>query len=156
MTPWLCGEAGHAWGLSHANRCNVLTLAYVQGALDSGYSPDAPLFSSPEVTYITLRWAFRRLSRHRIRKGEAGAWRYTGEGGGAWARKAVPGKPPSPIPEPMGAGDLTQSKDFTGSWGPLMLGSHWELLFLRWEERGRVKLWRSGRKLECIPHRGSI
>ena len=68
----------------------------------------------------------------------------------------MPGKPPSRIPEPMGAGDLTQSKDFTGSWGPLMLASHWELLFLRWEERGRVKLWRSERKLECIPQRGSI
>ena len=71
VTPWLRGGAGHAWGLSHANQRNVLTLPWVQGALDSGNSPDAPLFSSPEVTYITLRWAFRRLLRHRIRnKGE--------------------------------------------------------------------------------------
>ena len=87
MTPWLRGEAGHAWGLSHANQCNVLTLPWVQGALDSGYSPDAPLFSSPGVTYITLHWAFCRLLRHRIQyKGAGGGggrgWRYTG---GTWA-----------------------------------------------------------------------
>ena len=55
VTPWLRGEAGHAWGLSHANERNVLTLCWAQGALDGGYSPDAPLFSSPEVTYVTLR-----------------------------------------------------------------------------------------------------
>ena len=66
VTPWLRGGGGHAWGLSHANQRNVLTLPLVQGALDGGYSPDAPLFSSPEVTYVTLRWAFRLL-RHCIR-----------------------------------------------------------------------------------------
>ena len=37
-----------------------------------------------------------------------------------------------------------------------MWSSHWELLFLHWEERGWVKLQRSGRKLECIPHWESI
>ena len=42
--PWLRGEAGHAWGLSHANQQNMLTLPWVQGALDSGYSPHAPPF----------------------------------------------------------------------------------------------------------------
>ena len=73
----------------------MLRLPWAQGALDSGYSPDAPLFSSPGVTYVTLRWAFHRLLR--------------------------------------------------------MRGSHWELLFLHWEQRGWVKLQRSGRKLECIP-----
>ena len=26
VTPWLRGEAGHAWGLSQANQRNVLTL----------------------------------------------------------------------------------------------------------------------------------
>ena len=52
------------------NQRNVVTLPWVRGVLDSGYSPDAPLFSSPD---ITLRWAFRRLLRHRIRKkGAAG------------------------------------------------------------------------------------
>ena len=91
-TPWLRGEAGHAWGLSQANQCLVLTLPWAQGALDSGYSPNAPVFSSPEVTYVTVRWAFRRMLRHRIRnKGEGGAWRYGG--GGAWACKPLAGKP---------------------------------------------------------------
>ena len=37
-----------------------------------------------------------------------------------------------------------------------MRGSHWELLFLHWEESGWVKLQRSGRKLECIPQWESI
>ena len=76
VTTWLKGEAGHAWGLSHANQRNMLTLPWAQGALDSGYSLGAPLFSSPEVTCVTLRWAFRRMLRHRIRNtGEGGAWR---------------------------------------------------------------------------------
>ena len=47
MTLWLRGEAGIAWGLSHANSRNVLTLTWVQGALDRGYSPDAPSFQAP-------------------------------------------------------------------------------------------------------------
>ena len=51
----------------------MLTLPCAQGALDSGYSPDAPPFLSPDVTYVTLHWAFRRMLRHRIRnKGEGG------------------------------------------------------------------------------------
>ena len=33
-------------------------------------------------------------------------------GGGAWAWKPLPGKPLSPIPNPIGAGNLTQSKVF--------------------------------------------
>ena len=37
-----------------------------------------------------------------------------------------------------------------------MRNSHWELLFLHWEERGWVKLQRSGRKLERIPQWESI
>ena len=79
VTPWLRGEAGHAWGLSHANQRNVVTFPWLQGVLDSGYSPDAALFFSPEVTHITLRWAFRRLLRHRMRhKGAGGAWRHKG------------------------------------------------------------------------------
>ena len=101
--------------------------------------PDAPPFLSPEVTYVTLRWAFRRMLRHRIHnKGEGGAWRY--RGGGAWAWKPLAGKPLSPVPEPIGAGDLMQAKDFSAPWGRLMRSSHWELLFLHWEERGWVKL----------------
>ena len=75
-TPWLQDEAGHAWGLTQANQRLVLTLPWAQGALDSGYSPAAPPFLSPDVTYVTLRWAFGRMLRHRIRnKGEGGAWR---------------------------------------------------------------------------------
>ena len=66
-TTWLRGEAGNAWGLNQANQRNVLTLAWAQGALESGYSPDAPLFSSLEVTYATLRGAFWRMLRHCIR-----------------------------------------------------------------------------------------
>ena len=67
-----------------------------------------------------------------------------------------PGKPLSPIPEPIGAGDVTQAKVFTGPRDALMRGSHWELCFLHWEEKGWVKLQRSGRKLECIPQWESI
>ena len=37
-----------------------------------------------------------------------------------------------------------------------MQSSHWELLFLHWEERGWVKLQRTGRTLECIPQWESI
>ena len=66
--------------------------------------------------------------------------RTRGGGGGAWAWKPLPGKPLSPIPKPIGAGDLTQSKVFSGLRGAFMRGSHWELLFLHWEERGWVKL----------------
>ena len=149
MTLWWRGEAGHAWGLSHANQRNVLTLPWVQRAVDSGYSPYTPLFLIPEVTYITLCWAFRRLVRHHIRNKGAGGG---GAGGTRGAPgKPLPGKPLSPIPEPIGGGDLAQAKVFTGPRGALMRGSHWELCFLRWEERGGVKLQRSGRKLECIP-----
>ena len=82
-----------------------------------------------------------------------GGWRCTS---GAWAWKPLPGKPLSPIPEPVGAGDLTQAKVFTGPRGALMRGLHWELCFPNWEERGWVKLQRSGRKLECIPQWESI
>ena len=57
----------------------------------------------------------------------------------------------SPIPEPIGDGDLTQSKVYSGPRGALMRGSRWELLFLHLEESGWVKLQRSRRKLECIP-----
>ena len=152
MTPWLSGEAGHAWSLSHANHRNVLTLPWVQGALDSGYSPDAPLLSSPEVTYITLRWAFRRLLRDRIhKKGAGGGLAVHGGGGGAWAWKPLPGNPLSPIPKPIGAGNLTQSKVFTGPRGALMRGSHWEMLYLHWEERGWVKLERPGASWSASP-----
>ena len=35
VTPWLRGEASHAWGLSHANQRKVLTLPWVQAALES-------------------------------------------------------------------------------------------------------------------------
>ena len=92
MTPWFRREAGHAWGPSHANQRTVLTLPWVQRALDSEYSHDAPLFSTPGVTYITLRSAFCRLLRHRIRhKGAGGVWRHAG---GAWTWNPLPGKTP--------------------------------------------------------------
>ena len=81
-------------------------------------------------------------------QGSGGGVRYTG---GAWAWKPRPGKPLSRSPEPIGAGDLTQSKVFFGAAGGLEAGSLWEPLFLRCEERGWVKLQRSGGKLQCIP-----
>ena len=49
-----------------------------------------------------------------------------------------------------------QSKVFTGLRGALMRGPHWELCFLQWEQKGRVKLQRLGRKLECTPQWESI
>ena len=77
-------------------------------------------------------------------------------GGGAWAWKPLAGKPLSPVPEPIEAGDLTQAKVFSAPGGRLMRKSHWELLFLHWEERGWAKLQRTRRKLECIPQWESI
>ena len=68
----------------------------------------------------------------------------------------LPGKPLSPIPEPNGAGHLTQSKAVSGPPGALMPCSNWELIFLHWEERGWVKLQCSGRTLECFPQWESI
>ena len=68
----------------------------------------------------------------------------------------MPQKPLSPVPEPIGAGDLTQAKVFYAPGGRLMRSSYWEMLFLHLEERGWVKLQRTGRKLECIPHWESI
>ena len=70
--------------------------------------------------------------------------------------EAPVGKAPAPFPEPIGARDLTQAKVFSGPGGRFMRSSHWELLFLHWEERGWVKLQRSGRKLESIPQWESI
>ena len=100
VTPWLRGEAGHAWGMKPRQPTQRDDLPWAQGALDMGYSPDAHLFSSPEVTYVTLRWAFHRLSRHRIRnKGEGGVggWRYTGGGGGGGMGMEAPtAKAPAP------------------------------------------------------------
>ena len=42
MTLWLRGKAGHAWGLTHTNQHNVLTLPWVHAMLASAYNPDAP------------------------------------------------------------------------------------------------------------------
>ena len=111
-TPWLRGEAGHASGLSQANQRLALTLPCAQGALDSGYSPDAPLFSSLEATYVTLRWAFRHMLRHRIRnKGGGGAWRYGGQGGhghgSPWQKS-----PYTPSPNHLGLGICRGPKFF--------------------------------------------
>ena len=55
-----------------------------------------PFFLSPDLTYVTLRWAFRRMLRHRIRnKGEGGAWRYGGGGMGVEAPCRKSPCPPS-------------------------------------------------------------
>ena len=62
----------------------------------------------------------------------------------------------SPVPEPIGAPDLMQANAFAGPRGALLRGSHRELCFLHWEEKGWVKLQCSGRKLECIPQWESI
>ena len=101
------------------------------------------------MTYITLRWAFWRMLRHRIRnKGRGSAVR----GGGGHGRGSPwRDSPVSPVPESIGAGDVTQANVFSGLRGRLMQSYYWELLFLHWEERGWVKLQRTGRKLECIP-----
>ena len=103
-TPWLRGEAGHPWGLTQAKKRLVLTLPWAQRAVHSGYSPDAPLFSSPEVTYVTLRRAFRRMLRHRIRnKGEGGGLAVRGGGGhghgSPWRESPCP-----PSPNQLGPG----------------------------------------------------
>ena len=148
VTPWLGGEAGHAWGLSHANQRNVLTRPWVRGALGSGYSPDAPPFFERPALGILPPFA----APHQ-QQGCWGAWQYTG---GAWAWKPLPGKPLSPIPEPIGAGDLTQAKVFPGPGEALMRGSHCKRCFLHWEESAWVKVPRSRRKLECIPQWESI
>ena len=52
-----------------------------------------------------------------------------------------------------GLAQATQRLVLTLPWpgGRLMRRSHWELWFLHREERGWVKLQRTGRKLECIP-----
>ena len=108
VTRWLRGEAGHAWGLRHQPpQCANLPLG--AGSVAQWVLPRCPLFSAPEVAYITLRWAFRRLLRHRIRnKGAGGAWQHTG---GAWTWKPLPGKALSPIREPIGVGDSTQPRE---------------------------------------------
>ena len=72
MTPRLRWEGGHAWGLRHAKRRNLLTLPWVQVALDTSYSPDAPPSLAPDVAYVTLRWAFSRLLWQRFRNKGAG------------------------------------------------------------------------------------
>ena len=125
VTPWLRGEAGHAWGLSHANQRNVLILPWVQRAVDSGYSPDTLLFSVPEVTYITLRWTFRRpLAAPHPQQGCMGR---LAAHTGAWTWKPLRGKPLSPFPDPTGAADWTQAQVFTRPRGAWMWGSLWEL-----------------------------
>ena len=52
----------------------------------------------------------------------------------------------SPILEPIGAGHLKQAKVFMGLRGASMRGFHLEVCFLDWDEKGWVKLQRSGRK----------
>ena len=116
VTPWLRGEASYAWGLSHANQRNVLT---VQGALESGYSPNAPLFSSPEVTYITLRWAFRRLLRHRVRNKGAGGG---GAHRGGMGTETPAGKAPVPHPPTYWGRGFDAGQSFYGPAGGLDAG----------------------------------
>ena len=62
------------------------------------------------------------------------------------------GKAPVPHPRASWGWTLDAGQSFFGAGGGhLMWSSHWELLFLHWEEREWVKLQRTGRKLECIP-----
>ena len=86
-----------------------------------------------------------------VRGGGGGGWLYTVYRGVAWTWNPHRGKSSSLIPEAIGAGDLKEGKVFMGPRGALMCDSHWELCFLRWMEKGWVKLHRSGRKSVCIP-----
>ena len=99
---------------------------WVQVALDSGYTPDTPVFTLADVAYVTLRRAIRIFFGTGRGKRVCG-----GEGGGyitgAWAWKPPPGEPLSPIPKLIGAWDFTQAKVFTDPRSALMHGSHWEV-----------------------------
>ena len=61
------------------------------------------------------------------------------------------GKTPVPHPRTKSFRGFDAGESFYGPAGGLDAGSDWELCFLHWEEKGWVKLQRSGRKLECIP-----
>ena len=68
---------------------------------------------------------------------------------GGMGMEARAGKAPIPHPRTNWGWGFHAGQN---SYGPaLMRGSHSELCFLHWEERGWVKLQRSGRKSECIP-----
>ena len=70
------------------------------------------------MTYVTLRWVFRRLLRHHIcDKGEGGAWRYTGGGGEGMGRKA-----PGPHPRTNWGWGLDAVQSFFGAAGGLDAG----------------------------------
>ena len=127
--PWLGGGGGKpCLGPQPGQPAPGADPPWAQGALDSEYSPDAPLFWSPKVTYVTLRWAFRRMLRHRIRnKGEGGAWRCRGGGMGM---EAPGGKAPVSHPRTNLGWGFDAGKNFFGAGGRLMRSSHWELLFL--------------------------
>ena len=80
----------------------------------------------------------------------------TGGGGGGMGVEAPGGKARVPRPGTNWGGGFDTGQSFSAPGGRLMQSSHWELLFLHWEERRWVKLVRTGRKLECIPHWESI
>ena len=103
VTPWFRWEAGHEWGLGHANHRNVLTVLWVQAAVDGGYAPNFPLFTLIDVAMVHLRWGFCRLLRHGIRnKGEGEASRYTEGGGGGHKHGTPSGENPfSPSPNQL-------------------------------------------------------
>ena len=129
---------------------NVLTLAWVHGGCTVGTPPMPPFLRRPawRMSPCTEHFAVccGTTSRKRVRGG--GGWRNTG---GAWTWKPLPGKPLSPIPEPIGSNDLAQAEAFTGPHGTFMRGSHCKLCFHHCEEKRWVRLQRLGRKLEGIP-----
>ena len=70
-----------------------------------GTLPMPPPFSSPEVTYITLRWAFPRLWRHRIRnKGARGGGGLAAHRGGHGHGNPCRESPCPPSPNQLGPG----------------------------------------------------
>ena len=97
VTPRLRGEAGDAWGLSHANHRNRVTLPWVQAALHNEYSPDAPPLRSAGVAYVVLCCAFCRVWQHQPRNkgGGLGLAVHMG-GGGALEMETSARKTPLP------------------------------------------------------------
>ena len=143
--PWVEGGGRPCMGREPSQLAQRANPPLGAGSTGHWLLPQCPPFFDAQGAIITMGSAFRRLLRHRIRnKGAKGGPGSTQ--GGAWAWKPLPGKLVSPFPEPIGSRHLTQAKVFMGLRGASMRGSHLELCFLYWDQKGWVKLQRSGRK----------